>query len=255
MLGSLVPAVDAGEDNTIRLALIGRRLGLRIHIVIEKINELELVLSLSRQMQVEPLLGVRVRLAASASGKWQNSGGEKSKFGLSAAQVLEAVAREGGAHAARQPLGHGLELLVELRMGVEGEQLLETGSHRQRVHRDQPGRGQRRHELVRGLGGPPGRGRDHHARPRPHRRRPRGRLGRRHRPLKPLRCQRARRQGVRREARPGIPRAMTGPADRLAIAAFCERRTPADALVGASLRTLPDGATVATGSVRRGGTS
>ncbi|MGD9298038.1 MAG: arginine decarboxylase, partial [Chromatiales bacterium] len=77
--GSLVICNGYKDSEYIRLALIGRRLGLRTHIVIEKINELELVLALSREMQVEPLLGVRVRLAASASGKWQNSGGEKSK--------------------------------------------------------------------------------------------------------------------------------------------------------------------------------
>ena len=91
--GSIVICNGYKDSEYIRLALIGRRLGLRTHIVIEKINELELVLSLSRQMQVEPLLGVRVRLAASASGKWQNSGGEKSKFGLTAAQVLQLVNR------------------------------------------------------------------------------------------------------------------------------------------------------------------
>ena len=91
--GSLVICNGYKDSEYIRLALIGRRLGLRTHIVIEKINELELVLALSREMQVEPLLGVRVRLAASASGKWQNSGGEKSKFGLTAAQVLQLVNR------------------------------------------------------------------------------------------------------------------------------------------------------------------
>ena len=91
--GSIVICNGYKDSEYIRLALIGRRLGLRIHIVIEKINELDLVLSLSRQMQIEPLLGVRVRLAASASGKWQNSGGEKSKFGLTAAQVLQLINR------------------------------------------------------------------------------------------------------------------------------------------------------------------
>ena len=91
--GSIVICNGYKDSEYIRLALIGRRLGLRTHIVIEKINELELVLSLSRQMQIEPLLGVRVRLAASASGKWQNSGGEKSKFGLTAAQVLQLINR------------------------------------------------------------------------------------------------------------------------------------------------------------------
>jgi arginine decarboxylase len=77
----------------IRLALIGRTLGYQVYIVIEKPSELDLVLSESDDLDIEPLLGVRVRLAAVTSGKWQNSGGSKSKFGLSAAQVLVLVER------------------------------------------------------------------------------------------------------------------------------------------------------------------
>jgi arginine decarboxylase len=77
----------------IRLALIGRRMGLRLFIVVEKLQELELILQESRRLGVEPLLGVRVRLAASVAGNWQNSGGERAKFGLSAQQVVELVER------------------------------------------------------------------------------------------------------------------------------------------------------------------
>jgi arginine decarboxylase len=77
----------------IRLALIGRRLGYDVYIVIEKPSELDLVIAESADLDIEPLLGVRVRLAAVATGKWQNSGGAKSKFGLSAAQVLDLIER------------------------------------------------------------------------------------------------------------------------------------------------------------------
>ncbi len=77
----------------IRLALIGRQLGHRIFIVVEKLSELELILSEAAAMGVRPLLGIRVRLASIGKGKWQNTGGEKSKFGLSAAQVLAVVER------------------------------------------------------------------------------------------------------------------------------------------------------------------
>lgn len=77
----------------IRIALLGRRLGRRIYIVIEKPSELDLVIEESERLGVEPLLGVRVRLAAAAAGNWQNSGGEKAKFGLSASQVLQLVDR------------------------------------------------------------------------------------------------------------------------------------------------------------------
>jgi arginine decarboxylase len=76
----------------IRRALIGTRIGHRVYIVVEKPTELPLVLSESRALGVEPMLGLRVRLASIGAGKWQNTGGEKSKFGLSSSQVLDAVA-------------------------------------------------------------------------------------------------------------------------------------------------------------------
>ncbi len=77
----------------IRLALIGKQLGMRVHIVVEKLSELELVLAEARALGTAPLLGVRVRLASLGAGKWQNTGGEKSKFGLSAAEVLKVIER------------------------------------------------------------------------------------------------------------------------------------------------------------------
>ncbi len=75
----------------VRMALIGQRLGHRVFIVLEKPSELTLVLKEAASMQLEPLLGVRVRLSSSAAGNWQNSGGEGSKFGLGAAQVLDLI--------------------------------------------------------------------------------------------------------------------------------------------------------------------
>src|SRR3989337_2968484 len=77
----------------IRLALIGKQLGHRVYIVVEKLAELELVIAEARALNVTPLLGVRVRLASLGAGKWQNTGGEKSKFGLSAAEVLRVIGR------------------------------------------------------------------------------------------------------------------------------------------------------------------
>ncbi|MCB1606960.1 MAG: arginine decarboxylase, partial [Xanthomonadales bacterium] len=61
----------------IRLALIGRKLGLDVYIVIEKANELGLVIEEARRLGVQPLLGVRMRLASIGHGKWQNTGGDK----------------------------------------------------------------------------------------------------------------------------------------------------------------------------------
>ncbi|ABI55429.1 biosynthetic arginine decarboxylase [Alkalilimnicola ehrlichii MLHE-1] len=77
----------------VRLALRGRQLGLQVHLVIEKASELELVLEEAAALGVTPSLGMRVRLATIGAGKWQNTGGEKSKFGLTAAQALAVVDR------------------------------------------------------------------------------------------------------------------------------------------------------------------
>ncbi len=77
----------------IRLALRGLQLGLKVHIVVEKLSEIDLVLEEAARLQVKPLLGIRVRLASIGAGKWQNTGGEKSKFGLSAAQALTVIER------------------------------------------------------------------------------------------------------------------------------------------------------------------
>jgi len=81
------------DKEYIRLALIGQQMGHKVFIVIEKLSELEMVLSESATMGVTPYLGIRVRLASIGSGQWQNSGGEKSKFGLSASQMLTVIAR------------------------------------------------------------------------------------------------------------------------------------------------------------------
>jgi len=75
----------------IRLALIGQSLGLRIFIVVEKLSELEHIIRESKDLGIRPCLGVRVRLSSLGSGKWQNTGGDKSKFGLQSNQLLEML--------------------------------------------------------------------------------------------------------------------------------------------------------------------
>ncbi|WP_172566453.1 arginine decarboxylase [Vibrio fluvialis] len=76
-----------------RLALIGEKLGHKVFIVLEKRSELDLVLKEAKSLGVKPRLGLRIRLASQGAGKWQSSGGEKSKFGLAAAQVLTVIER------------------------------------------------------------------------------------------------------------------------------------------------------------------
>jgi len=75
----------------IRLALLGEKIGYKVTIVVEKMTELKLLLSEAAAMNVRPRIGVRVRLMSLSKGNWQHTGGEKSKFGLSPAQILELV--------------------------------------------------------------------------------------------------------------------------------------------------------------------
>lgn len=77
----------------IRMALIGQQMGLDVYIVIEKPIELEIVFAEAAKLGVKPQLGVRIRLSSLGVGKWQNSGGEKSKFGLHASELLHLVER------------------------------------------------------------------------------------------------------------------------------------------------------------------
>jgi len=76
----------------IRLALMGRKLGMDVIIVIEKAGELKHVIEEAKALGVEPGLGVRVRLTSIGAGKWQNTGGDKAKFGLMPKQVVELLA-------------------------------------------------------------------------------------------------------------------------------------------------------------------
>jgi arginine decarboxylase len=91
--GAIIVCNGYKDREFIRLALIGKALGHRVHVVVEKLSELELVLAESKNLGIEPLLGVRVRLASIGVGKWQNTGGEKSKFGLTASEALRVCER------------------------------------------------------------------------------------------------------------------------------------------------------------------
>ncbi len=90
----------------IRLALMGLKLGHNVFIVIEKESEVPLVIEEAASLGVTPQVGLRVRLSSLASSKWADTGGEKSKFGLSAAQLLSVVERFRAAG-----LGQGIRLL------------------------------------------------------------------------------------------------------------------------------------------------
>ncbi|MGV3533433.1 MAG: biosynthetic arginine decarboxylase [Chthoniobacteraceae bacterium] len=74
----------------IQNALLGRKLGKKVIMVVEKLEELHQILQVSKEVGVEPMIGVRVRLAAKGAGKWATSGGENAKFGLSTSELVAA---------------------------------------------------------------------------------------------------------------------------------------------------------------------
>lgn len=79
------------DRSYIRAALIAQKIGHNAFIIIENLSEIDVVLREARELSVIPTIGVRVRLAYSSAGKWQNSNGEKAKFGLNASQALELI--------------------------------------------------------------------------------------------------------------------------------------------------------------------
>ncbi|MEI6034804.1 MAG: biosynthetic arginine decarboxylase [Verrucomicrobiae bacterium] len=87
---SLVICNGYKDTSFIRNALMGRKLGKKVIIVVEKLEELAHVLRVSKEMGVEPMIGLRVRLLSKGAGKWATSGGENAKFGLSTADLVEA---------------------------------------------------------------------------------------------------------------------------------------------------------------------
>ena len=79
------------DEDYLRLALLGNKLGRKCIVVIEKFSELHKILKLAREMNVEPMIGLRAKMAIKGSGKWSDSGGEKAKFGLTIAEMLTCV--------------------------------------------------------------------------------------------------------------------------------------------------------------------
>ena len=79
------------DENYVELALLAQKMGRRIFLVVEKLNELHLIARLAKRIVVRPNIGIRIKLSSSGSGKWEESGGDHSKFGLNSSELLEAV--------------------------------------------------------------------------------------------------------------------------------------------------------------------
>lgn len=88
---SLIICNGYKDEDYVELALLAQKMGKRIFLVVEKLNELKLIASISRRLKIKPNLGIRIKLASVGSGKWEDSGGDVSKFGLTSSELLEAM--------------------------------------------------------------------------------------------------------------------------------------------------------------------
>ena len=79
------------DQNYIEMALLAQKMGKRLFLVIEKLPELRIIAETAAKLNVKPFLGIRIKLASSGAGKWQESGGDASKFGLNSSELLTAL--------------------------------------------------------------------------------------------------------------------------------------------------------------------
>src|SRR3984957_6403529 len=105
-MGSLIICNGYKDAEFIKMALLGIKLGKKVIMVVEKLEELRHIISISKQLGVEPLIGIRARLLSKGAGKWAESGGENAKFGLSTVELLAATEM-----LKAENLGHCLKLL------------------------------------------------------------------------------------------------------------------------------------------------
>ena len=79
------------DRNYIELALLAQKMGRRIYLVVEKLNELILIADIAKRLKIQPNVGIRIKLTSTGSGKWAESGGDQSKFGLNSSELLQAL--------------------------------------------------------------------------------------------------------------------------------------------------------------------
>lgn len=88
---SLIICNGYKDEDYVELALLAQKMGKRIYIVVEKLNELKLISAVSKRLGITPNIGIRIKLSSAGSGKWEGSGGDVSKFGLNSSELLEAL--------------------------------------------------------------------------------------------------------------------------------------------------------------------
>ncbi|QPG05531.1 biosynthetic arginine decarboxylase [Salinimonas marina] len=94
------------DDEFMRLALLGRKLGRKMVVVVEKYTELLLLVKIAKELNIDPIVGVRAKMTVKGRGKWEGSGGEKAKFGLTIAETIKTAR-----YLQENGMGHCLKLL------------------------------------------------------------------------------------------------------------------------------------------------
>ena len=94
------------DDEFMRLALLGRKLGRKVVVVVEKYSELLLLVKISKELKIDPIIGVRAKMTVKGRGKWESSGGERAKFGLTITEIINAAR-----YLEEQGMAHCLKLL------------------------------------------------------------------------------------------------------------------------------------------------
>ena len=88
---SLIVCNGYKDEDYVELALLAQKMGRRVYLVVEKLNELKLIADVAKRLNITPNIGMRIKLSSSGSGKWEESGGDVSKFGLNSSELLDAL--------------------------------------------------------------------------------------------------------------------------------------------------------------------
>lgn len=88
---SLIICNGYKDESYVELALLAQKMGRRIFLVVEKLNELQLIARVAKRLNMRPNVGMRIKLSSSGSGKWEESGGDRSKFGLNTSELFAAL--------------------------------------------------------------------------------------------------------------------------------------------------------------------
>ena len=108
---SLIICNGYKDESYIELALLAQKMGKRIFIVVEKLNELDIIEKVAKKLNVKPNIGIRIKLASSGSGKWEDSGGDASKFGLTSSELLVRLDQRRTAHSPQEDRRDGVPRL------------------------------------------------------------------------------------------------------------------------------------------------